>query len=214
MKQFMTVVDENPLFFTAWMDKKPVHLLSTFAASRDTVRRASRTNAGAYAQVEDRLDQKMLYYRTKLRTKHWKRKIYVHLLNIAVVNGHILYRDSRRLGPSDDNFRLISFQEKLISELGFPQRQEPPPDVLNVRPGRRRSLQICLADMRRCQGFHEPLLHRRRAGDPDLRKTCIYCNKKDISSMCVTCNVPLCLKSSFKDDSCFALFHNAPVTNA
>jgi hypothetical protein len=39
MKAVKTELNDTPLYYTAWMDKKPVHILSTFSASVDVVRR-------------------------------------------------------------------------------------------------------------------------------------------------------------------------------
>jgi hypothetical protein len=65
----------------------------------------------------DRFDQKLSYYRIKLRTVKWKRKVYAHVLNLVMVNIHILYIESRNLERSECGYTLLlSFQEMLIEK--------------------------------------------------------------------------------------------------
>jgi hypothetical protein len=52
MKAVKTELDDTPLYYTAWMDKKPVHILSTFSASVDVVRRNSKSARGQYEPLE------------------------------------------------------------------------------------------------------------------------------------------------------------------
>ena len=133
---------------------------------------------------------------------------------MVVVNCHILYRDSRKLTRKDPLYSLLAFQEALIAQLGFNDLDEVPVEVLNEPPGPRRSVQTAIRDIRRCQGLHEPLVIKRRRSDPNRRKVCIWCRTSGIMTMCATCNVPLCLKSTEDDEnepSCFYKFHSAPL---
>ena len=99
------------MYYTTWQDTKVVNMLSTYQCSRDEVKRSSKVE-GRYREVvvtrpslvgeynygmggTDKIDQKIAYYRIRLKTKHWKRKIYAHLMNIAMVNIHILFKLSR-----------------------------------------------------------------------------------------------------------------------
>ena len=228
MKQVKTNVDGTHLHYTSWMDKKPVHVLSTFAASKDTVLRAGKTESGSYCKISvdrpgvvgkynygmggtDKFDQMLSYYRIKLRTSHWMRKIYVHLINLVMVNCHILYRDSRGLTRRDDNFRLLDFIETLIAELGFPEHETVPSEVLSQQPMSRRTLQSCMKDSNRVKGFHELIYLKTARGGPNVRKTCIWCGEMGIVSICKQCNVPVCGSDGSDDESCNYSFHYAPL---
>ena len=221
--------------YTAWMDRKPVHVMSTFSASKDIVHRAAKGPNGRYQRIEvsrpliignynygmggtDRFDQQLSYYRISLRTRHWKRKIYAHMINVAVVNSHIIFVESRKQRKRESDSRaypsLLQFQEMLITELGFPQTIELPREVYNEPPPRRRTLPKALADVRRRSGIHEPLILKRSRDGPNTRKTCLWCQKSGIYTMCKTCNTPLCMSTCYddpNDDSCFLQFHTAPI---
>jgi hypothetical protein len=227
MKQVSTEIGGATFYYTAWMDKKPVHILSTFAASSDSVQRSSRTAGGAFVRIEvdrpgvvrkynygmggtDKIDQLISYYRIDLRTTKWMRKFFFHFLNMVTVNCHLLYKESRGLSRGDDLYALLPFTEALITELGFSGQPVMAANVLNTKPVARRSLETCLADVRRLQGFHEIQILRRSRTGKNIRKTCIWCNRKGIMTMCQQCNVPLCTTSDPERDSCNYAFHHAP----
>jgi len=199
-----------------------------FAASRNTVLRAGKTRSGSYCKVPvnrpgvvgkynygmggtDKFDQMLSYYRIRLRTSHWTRKVYAHLINLVMVNCHILYRDSRDLGRRDENFRLLDFIESLISELGFPEDERLPARVMCQPTARRRTLETCMRDPNRVKGFHELTVLKGTMGGPNMRKTCVWCNQKGIMTVCRQCNVSVCSDDGCGNDSCNFSFHNAPV---
>jgi hypothetical protein len=235
MKQVKTIVEDKPFYYTAWMDKKPVHILSTFAVSAEEVKRNGKSKRGQYEELAlhrpgivgiynygmggtDRFDQKLSYYRIKLRTRKWKRKIYSHMMNIAIVNSHILYKESRNLDRYHHLFSLLHFQEALINQLGFPDNTEPIPLEAFLKSHlKRRTLDTCLRDHQRVHGFHEPLIMKRpRESGQDIRRKCLWCSKEKISTMCKTCNVPLCIETLPNDEegeSCYWLFHHAKLAS-
>jgi hypothetical protein len=108
-QQMKATINRKDLYFISWQDNKPVHLLSTIPSERDKVHRNSNDNAGKWQRIEnlrptiikhynygmggtdDGIDQKMSYYRPKVRTVSWILKIFIHCLNSAVVNGYIVY---------------------------------------------------------------------------------------------------------------------------
>ena len=188
MKQVKTEIDGQDFYYTAWMDKKPVHIiLSTFSLSCKEVKRAivslseDSMTSSAYTDLSavgiiynygmggaDRFDQKLSYYRINLRTRKWKRKIDTHLImNVAVVNSHILQnKESRNLDRTHRYlFSQIHFQEALINQLEFPNNSEPIPCVAFRKP-------YCPRDPQRVHGFDDPLIIKRlRNESADLRKS-------------------------------------------
>jgi hypothetical protein len=123
-----------------------------------------------------------------------------------MVNIHTLYRDSRNLDRSDCGYTLLSFQEMLIQQLGFPGNGGMPLEVFRQPIPMRRTLNTCLKDSTRVTGFHEPLLIKRSREGPDHRKNCIWCDNKKINTMCKCCKVALCFETYPSDSehaSCF-----------
>jgi hypothetical protein len=171
----------------------------------------------------DKIDQKIAYYRIRLKTKHWKRKVYAHLMNIAIVNIHILFKLSRKLEPGDKGFRLLEFIEMLITEICYGTAEEVPKEVLRPAPGKKRTKQAMVDDPTRLLGYHEPV-HLRRCSkkvgnkikDCDNRRKCVVCNDLKCMFICEQCNVALCIKTKEEQAdkkfySCWYKFHNLPA---
>jgi hypothetical protein len=168
----------------------------------------------------DKIDQKISYYRIRLKTKHWKRKIYAHLMNIALVNIHILFKLSRKLGPGDRGFRLLEFIEMLITEICYDSEERVPKELLRAPPSKRRTKLAMVDDPSRLIGYHEPV-HLRRSyvtkktqiKECDNRRKCVVCSELKCSFICEQCNVALCVKTKEEQAdekfvSCWYRFHN------
>ena len=52
MKQVKTQVPGTAVYYTSWMDKKPVHVLSTFTASQDVMKWASKNLQGNFCKID------------------------------------------------------------------------------------------------------------------------------------------------------------------
>jgi len=120
------------LYFTAWQDSKPVHMLSTFPSYKLPVRR--RTNRGnEWININvprptvigvyntgmggtDKFDQLNSYYDSRLRTKKWQIRLYNHFLRAAVVNACILYN-----GDKKDPIPLITYFLHVIKHWCIPK---------------------------------------------------------------------------------------------
>lgn len=208
------------------MDKRPVNIISSFPTEQDNVKRNFKDKkSGMYSQLDnprptsvgtynkgmggtDQCDQKISYYRIRMRSKKWKRKFYTHFINVAIVNCHILYKESRKLVRTDPLFTLKDFIIAVVMDIGFMGRRNE--EIVSNRPRQRRSLATCLADPLRHIGFHEPIWYPRIRNEPDLRKKCIWCGMENVSHMCLTCNVPLCMATGVHGQvgtSCFKAFH-------
>lgn len=105
-----TLLNGWPCYFTSWMDSKPVHVLHTISSYRDVVPRLIKNAQGFFTGEKeeipqptiisdynqwmgetDHLDQCLSYYRTAMRVKKWQPRLFMHFLNVAVVNAHPLY---------------------------------------------------------------------------------------------------------------------------
>ena len=100
------------IYFTAFMDNKPVHLMSTFEPFQAFSFRRSTTN-GVYQRIllqlpsiisvynhamggTDLDDQYVAYYEFLHKSNNWQRRIFTHFIFVAARNAHILYQESFR----------------------------------------------------------------------------------------------------------------------
>ena len=92
----------------AWMDSKPVHLLSTFPPFHTTCLRNATTAAGGHAKAPvpqpstipvynsamcgtDLEDQNASYFDARKRIWRWQHRLYMHFNNISSINAKTLY---------------------------------------------------------------------------------------------------------------------------
>jgi len=141
MSLILTTKAWFPVWFVSWMDNKPFRIVSMFQTFLSTVDRvvksAKKTFAGYIAIIiptvvkiynkfmggTDSFDQKLYYYKTRLRSKCWPIRIFTHFLEASVVNGHISYRDSKSLVKGEKGYILLSFFEMLIDQLAISQKK-------------------------------------------------------------------------------------------
>jgi hypothetical protein len=128
------------LTFSAWMDNKPVHMLSTIPTTTATkVQRVGKTAGGEYLGLvwigiptvivyynwtmggTDRWDQMIKYYKTNVRTKRWQTRVIFHFTNGMMVNAHILWKLVNNLKRGDDGFTLLSYMRSVIDGWATPQ---------------------------------------------------------------------------------------------
>lgn len=119
-------------YFTAWMDKKPVHILSTFGGGvGNCIRKVQDKTNQTWSKVTysqpsliktynagmggtDGFDQWLAMFRAKIKTTTWLPKVFLHILNITFVNSYIIYKDVESLGKK---FTLSKYIQNLMHEL-------------------------------------------------------------------------------------------------
>ena len=125
--------DGKALYFIAWQDNKPVHMLSTFAPVAAVTHRRGRVN-GTFQRVElpmpstiavynsamggtDLCDQYTSYYDFEHRTNKWHRRIFTHFMTVSLRNAHVLFQTDPKNAhrPTTRSFRV--FIETIISEI-------------------------------------------------------------------------------------------------
>ena len=208
----------HELFFTAWQDNKPVHMLSTFENYHSKVSRVQKDAKGNYLGPSDIViptdvmiynntmggtdlfDQMVSYYKTRVRTRRWQTRIYFHFLNAMVVNAHILYKQVKTPVRGDDNFTLLSFMLSLISGWATPQLL-----VQQKVDGKYSKAKVRVYH----QGVHTPVF-KARVKNSETRKWCKCC-KKHIASFCMECDVALCFGDGEGTESCWSKFHSSLV---
>ena len=119
------------LYFTGFMDKKPVHILSSFPTMIEYCSRNSKDATGKYQKTQitrptvvtaynqimggtDKMDQLASYYDDRQRVLKWQMRLFAHFLRISVINARILYncRDSQYV----EDMTLLQFTKQVVSE--------------------------------------------------------------------------------------------------
>ena len=220
------------VYFHAWMDNKPVSLLSTFQVSSQICYRKTFDWTGSFIQLQvprpgvvaiynhamggtDLSDQLGSYIRTTLRANKWPVRIFTHFIDLTVANAHIIYKGIKDRGT----YSIIDFITDLIPGLlayDAPHEDTPIPDLscdvftdtppeINPRTARRHSWYTnpTHIDIR----TNKQLPHYLEAGHS--RSWCRYCNERKVQTACVTCQAALCLPTKGEGEaSCFVMFHS------
>jgi hypothetical protein len=131
----------------------------------------------------DKSDQMLLYYGFSHRSVKWWKRVFFHLLDVALVNSHILYKAATRSRMTQLDFRL-SVAKKLTEGLERPRhRHHSPAPQLPVRLTER--------------AFPEPIANGKRAD-------CKVCSVRGAGQRhqtgyrCKLCHTPLCLYPCFE----------------
>ena len=106
---YMASADQvEDVYYTSWMDRKPVAVLHTFPTKMGVCSRMVRTNNGGWERKEytrptiipiynhgmggtDSGDQRLEAYRPEVKTNSWIPRVLTHFVNLAVVNAFIWY---------------------------------------------------------------------------------------------------------------------------
>ena len=116
------------VFFTAWQDNKPVHMLSTIKPRLQRIMRKSATLGWKKAEMPshslipaynfgmggtDRMDQLNSYYKFNHKGIRWTMRLFTHFLGVSVVNANILYNASN----PDSRMNSHQFFDETITAL-------------------------------------------------------------------------------------------------
>jgi hypothetical protein len=221
MKCMVAKNNEHNYYFTAWMDSKPVHILSTYLGYFKQVARKTKDAAGAFIRVlinrptviadynkgmggTDQGDQLASYYRYEHRTVRWPHRIFTHFVMTTAVNAHILYREHHKL----ENLTLLMFLDGLMDELIVdncddiaPQPQEPEPVEQPKKHNRVSSLS---GDNIRLVSTHTMCKVK------GVQRRCMAGCTREIGTKCVQCDQFLCLNYE-GEPSCWDIFHSSPI---
>ena len=225
-------VDGVTYYFTAWMDSKPVHLLTSFPPFETTCERSDKRANGSYGPKApvpqpsivpiynmgmpgtDIGDQKSGYYHDHRKSKKWQMKIYKHFLTSVGTNAHILYNDDRK---NDKQLTHLEFlKEAIIDWTGGSDTVEDESESGDE------SCEVCTEGWSkkmwqdnfklRSSGFHElvELDYKYTKGSEkfkhDPRGRCKICSSKT-RWKCGTCGLFLCHAVEGGTMSCNMTFH-------
>lgn len=132
--QFKT---KNHVAATKWIDSKPVCMISTAHNPKDTTTVKRKMRDGSEMSVPcpkvvseynanmggvDRFDQLRERYAIGRRFKKWWHRLMYFLIDMAIVNGHIMWKNSK---PGEKNRHQLAFRLRLARQLinGFSSRK-------------------------------------------------------------------------------------------
>ena len=236
LKQMVSTWNGMACYFTAWMDKKPVHLLSTIMSKASTCFHQVKQGAEAaatWSRVQflipsiikvynkfmggtDGFDWRIAAFRPKIITKSWVPKVLCHLLNAAMVNSYLIYKwHYGKLGElNEERFHLSEYVKIIMNELADEYIQSKVLITgLIVQETNTRSKASWNKDRFRRVGAHFPVQNMissessREASDNKYRRRkCIMCHRK-VSYQCEQCGVFLCLDAPTGKANCWKQFH-------
>ena len=204
---------KNGILALKWKDKRDVSMLSTIHNHSMVIkRRRTRLAAGGFEEIQkplvvdqynsfmggvDRNDQLLSYYGFAHRTVKWWKRLFLHLLDIAVINSYTMYTESRQDKRllTHKEFR-ISLAKALLFQSGEPVEALPhQPGLVETQPYLRLTERHFLE--------HTPSLP---CGQPQCYECSVCTYKKGRGRVrttfrCKQCQVALCVVP------CFELYH-------
>ena len=140
-----------PCLIMQWVDNKVVSVVTTLDNANDkvtTVRKSKANdewtdivvnqpkaidNYNKYMNGVDRSDQLIGTNNVNRKCLKWWKTLFFHLIDIAIVNGFILFRQHQAAFPDDEalkrpsNYSIGNFREEVIRKIcDFPEYAEPP----------------------------------------------------------------------------------------
>jgi len=206
------VDDKSEVVITAWLDNKPVLMLSNYLGKEptDQCSRYDRKNKekidvprpaavavyNKFMDSVDKCDMFLALYRTKLRTRKWYLRIAFHLFSLASMNSWILYQ---ALGGKDP---LVKFLIALSTDLitGRPTDEDDDVEQENKKPEFRKACQV-ITNQRYNKFDHWP----KQIMSKNAQRCKLEGCKRKTRFWCTKCKVYLCITGS----DYFIDFHNA-----
>lgn len=234
-------VDANSgLSVVRWMDNSAVQLASSHVAVEplSSIRRWDKKQR-KYADVTcpaivkeynehmggvDLFDMLMSLYKVDHKSVKWYRRIFFWVLNVAVVNGWILYRrhSKQKNTPVREQLDLMQFTARVSESLVL---QDKMPPLLNrKRPGRPSRAQVNFNTEESSDDEPQANYKKRRSvlscgpsvsvrydntghfpAHSEPKQRCKVCHNY-VRMICMKCNCHLCVT---KDKNCFLEYHTA-----
>ena len=136
----------------------------------------------------DKGDRMANSYSISCRTFKWTKKLFFHLLDLAILNSYILHsRGSKKMSHRDFRYILV---RNMLAHAG-PERRIPRP------LGRSPNVESHVARLELCSSKHWPI-----PSETQLR--CRICKARDVTKKvfvkCCKCEVGLCIKKACFQD--------------
>lgn len=217
-----TVRSDGKINVVQWYDQKPILIASTGLGVHpsDNCKRWSKKES-KYLQVPrpniiksyndsmggiDLIDRMISYYRMSAKTKKWTVKTILHLIDLAIANSWILYREDRKkLGDRQkDVLSFLDFKLQVANVYFVDGSNNNEPSTLSLRLTTRNNPQGYAPSPTpnsAKQGFkHLPKL---RSIKNSMRCKYSGCSKKN-KFFCETCELYLCITA---EHNCFYDYH-------
>ena len=223
----MRWVRDPPILALQWFDNKVVSMLTTIENANDSIQVERKSKTGGvwrpivvqqpqaiasyncYMNAVDRSDQILATNNVLRKCMRWWKTLFFHLIDIAIVNSFILFREHQVQFPDvkelerPADYSLASYREELVRQIcGFEEYQDPPKPSCTRPP-----TPTPPPPPGEFETVHIPVVHG------DLRRNCVVCYKRDGSERRVntSCSAPQC-KGSFMhittERNCFREFHS------
>lgn len=212
---------DPPILALQWLDNKVVSVLTSIDNANDSlqVSRKTRTDGvwstkvvqqpqaiasyNKYMNGVDRSDQILATNNVSRKCIKWWKTLFFHLIDIAVVNSFILFREHQAQFPDVEelqrtaDYSLAHFREEIVRQIcGFPEYIDQPPVRSTPMP----------VDPNQFESVHMPVF-------TDGKKNCVVCYKQNKIQRQVysTCSAPMCKGKHMhvtKEKNCFQVFHS------
>ena len=161
------------------------------------------SNYNKYMNAVDRSDQILATNNVLCKCMRWWKTLFFHLIDIAVVNSFILFKEHQANNPDDEalhrpkSYSLSNFREELVRQLCDLPECDDPPTSTRSKPAQN------LDDFR---AVHVPECS-------DVRRRCVVCYKQGRGDLKVNsyCSAPQCQGKYMhltKERNCFKEFHS------
>lgn len=216
---------EDGVAVVKWLDSKSVNIASSWAGKKPTST-AERWDKRAKKKIDVMCPRAITLYNANMggvdlldiqlhrlpsRSKRWPNTLFAWLVDMALVNAYLLYRNDQRIlgvdrpGSSKDYRLKVSLalldgrnDRKLVSKRGRPSTDQ------NRQEERQPMIRLPLHALRYDGVGHFP--------DFTSKKRCRHCKSKSFTStFCTKCNVRLCLHQA---RNCFLNFHRESSESA
>ncbi|XP_028418086.1 piggyBac transposable element-derived protein 4-like [Dendronephthya gigantea] len=149
---------ESNVLTLQWVDNKTVSLVTSIDSANEKVVATRRTKKkGVFSEISvnkpyafhrynqymngvDRSDQMLAYNNVSRKCYKWWKTLFFHLIDMAVVNGYLLFQEHRKSNPGkkaldrSSGYSVVDFREELIRQICGLAEYDVPPVNEKVRP--------------------------------------------------------------------------------
>ncbi|KAK6183184.1 hypothetical protein SNE40_010712 [Patella caerulea] len=214
-------IRDNNLLFLRWKDNRDVTMCSTFhnAASSDSVKRKTKNSqTGKFETIDipfppsvkeynkfmggvDLSDQLIQYYQVLRKTRKWYKTLFLHCIDIAVVNSYIIHCQMKK-NMNQPTLSQLEFRRAVVNELVHEQFLEPTPLMCSqaLQPAQHLPVEIA-KDINSLADNTKATKGRQNC------KMCWTSLKKEVKTpwKCSACHVALCV---IPGRNCFNTWRN------
>ena len=219
-KGTMRWVRDAPVLALQWVDNKVVSMITTAGNANETTQVTRKRKTGGtwnatqvrqpgvfdmynqYMNAVDRSDQILATHNVQRKCMRWWKTLFFHLIDLAVVNSFILFKEQQRKFPDNAALRrpakysLASYREELIRNICDLPAVDRPPTNESVRPSTLGAFDVT----------HSPIFL-------DVRKQCVVCLREGRGRFFVysSCSAPQCQGLHMhvtRERNCWQVFHS------